>query len=317
LGQCLPDLDGVPTAYSHEMQAELLFDLCAALVRSGIATASHWRETGGNGNLFARQAIREAITQERLDLLQRNIEYHLNIADVIDRFGDERALDVNELVVLVTSGNCGYLEIGAALEALEQEEKGLGAAFYWELTNSLYRVMRLYNHDDAFRHEEYLKESAEEEGDDAGQYEFPDVEKALPKCIRTTLKGNRSGQLSARKLLLRHRRGPFGSWIERLRTISKIARLLRKTGRELDESGYFDSPPLPSLLIAFKQHDAITACFDEESQYMMDSMPEPALSIVFCPRDADEVARTRKVVERFIAINCELFQLVEEIQKLC
>jgi hypothetical protein len=33
-----------------------------------------------------------------------------------------------------TPANCGYLEIGAALEALEAEESGLGAAFYWELT---------------------------------------------------------------------------------------------------------------------------------------------------------------------------------------
>jgi hypothetical protein len=50
---------------------------------------------------------------------------------------------------------------------------------------------------------------------------------------------------------------------------------------------------------------------------MLEGSPEPALSIVFCPHNQDEVARTRKVVECFIAINCELFQLVEEIQQLC
>jgi hypothetical protein len=131
----MPKLDGVPTSYDHELKAELLYDLCAALVHCGIGTPSHWKESGANGNLFVRQALRDAITQDRLDILQRNIEYHLNIADVVDRFGDERALEVNELVVLITSGNCGYLEIGAALEALEQEEKGLGADFYWELVH--------------------------------------------------------------------------------------------------------------------------------------------------------------------------------------
>jgi hypothetical protein len=129
----MPRLDGVPTSYDHEFKAGLLYELCAALVRFGIGTPSHWKESGANGNLFVRQAIRDAITQDRLDLLQRNIECHLNIADVVARFGEERALEVNELVVLITSGNCGYLEIGAALEALEQEEAGLGAAFYWEL----------------------------------------------------------------------------------------------------------------------------------------------------------------------------------------
>jgi hypothetical protein len=31
--QALPTLDKVQTAYSHEFDAELLYDLCAALVR--------------------------------------------------------------------------------------------------------------------------------------------------------------------------------------------------------------------------------------------------------------------------------------------
>jgi hypothetical protein len=111
--------------------------------------------------------------------------------------------------------------------------------------------------------------------------------------------------------------GQFGSWIERLRSIQRHARLYRNRGKDLNESGYYDSPPVPSLLIVFKQHDVISACFDEESQYMLESVPEPALSIVFCPNNPDEVERTREVVARFIAINCELFQLVEEIQALC
>jgi hypothetical protein len=310
----LPTLERVPTAYDHELKAELLYDLCAALVRCGIATPAQWREAGANGNLFVRQAIRQAITQERLDLLERNLEYHLNIADVIDRLGDERALDVNELVVLITSGNCGYLEIGKALEALEQTEKGLGAAFYWQLTFALYRVMRIYNHDDAFRQEEQLKEYAEGDEENSEQYEFPEVEKGLPEFIRETIKRDHSGcRLADRRLLLKHRRGHFGRWIDRLRKIQGLSRLYKNAGKDLSESGYYDSPPLPSLLITFKQHDVIAACFDEESQYMMEGTPEPAVSIVFCPHDDDEVQMTRKAVERFIAINCELFSLVEEI----
>jgi hypothetical protein len=118
-------------------------------------------------------------------------------------------------------------------------------------------------------------------------------------------------------MLVRHRQGRFGSWIERVRTIERRARLYRNSGKDLNESGYYDSPPVPSLLIVFKHHDVVAACFDEESQYMLESMPEPALSIVFSPDNPEEIARTRKVIEHFIAINCELFQLVEEIQQSC
>jgi macrolide transport system ATP-binding/permease protein len=76
-------------------------------------------------------------------------------------------------------------------------------------------------------------------------------------------------------------------------------------------------PTLVTLLVVFKQHDAIGACFDEESQHMLESSPEPALSIVFSPHDEAEVRQAKRVVERFILFNCELFQLVEDIVKLC
>jgi hypothetical protein len=260
-----------------------------------------------------QNAIRGAITDERLDLLERNLEYYLQIADVIERFGHDRALESSELAVLITSGNCGYFEIGEAIEALEKEESGLGAAFYWQLTYALYRVMRIYNHDDALMYEEQLREWAEQEEDEAReQHEFPEVEKGLPDCIRTSLK-RRDNKLRDRRLLLKHQSGGFGGWITRLRQLQRLSRLYPKAGRDLSD-GYYDSDPLPTLLVVFKQHDAIAACFDEESQHMLEASPAPTLSIVFSPHDDAEVRNARRVVERFILLNCELFQLVEEIQ---
>jgi hypothetical protein len=313
-GQALPTLETVPTSYNHEVHSELLYDFCAALVRCGVARPSHWKQAGESGNVFAQTAIREAITPDRIDLLQRNLEYYLEIADMVEKYGYDRALESNELVIMVTSGNCGYFEIGAAIEALEAEEKGLGAAFYWQFTYSLYRVMRIYNHDDAKMREEMLRESAaEEDEEDRAQYEFPEVDKGLPECILKSFKdGSRHG-LRDRQLLLKHQGGKFGKWITRLRRIQRLARLYPKSGRDLGD-GYYDSMPLPTLLVAFKQHDVICACFDEESQYMLEASPEPALSVVFAPNDDAEVRKAKKIVERFVLINCELFQLVEEVQ---
>lgn len=315
-GQCLPKLVGVPASYNHELKAELLYDLCAALVRCGLGMPAHWTKASANGNLFVQRAIRNAITEERLDLLKRNLEYHLQFTEVIDRFGDEHALEASELAVIITTGNCGYLEIGPALEALEDQEKGLGTAFYWQLTYALYRVMRVYNHDDALMYEERQREYAQEDEENSSQYEFPEVEKGLPDCIRASMKREHGKcQIADRLLLRKHHKGEFAAWIEKLRNIQRLARCYRNAAHDLNDSGYYDSAPVPSLLIAFKQHDVITACFDEESQYMLEGTPEPALSIVFCPHDAVEVARTRRAVEQFIAINCDLFRLVEEIQE--
>jgi hypothetical protein len=238
------------------------------------------------------------------------------VSDHLGRAGSDAALESGQLAVTIECGGSGYLKIGPAIDALEAEAEGLGAAFYWALTYALYRVMRIYNHDDALMYEERLHEySEEDEEGNRGQYEFPEVEKALPECIRKTLKRDSSDwRTRDRELLRRARNGRFASWIELLRNIQQLSRLPFKQSRDYLKSGYYDDPPLPSLLVSFKEHDAIIACFEEEGQSMMEGTTEPTVCVVFSPRKADEVRHALRIVERFVAFNCALFQLVEEIQ---
>jgi hypothetical protein len=316
-GQSLPSLAGVRTEYSHEVNAELLYELCAALVREGLGTVDTWEQSGDNALAFAQQAMMSGIGAERDDLIQRNVEYHLKVSDQLGRAGSDAELESGQLVVTVECGGSGYFKIGPAIDALEAEAEGLGAAFYWALTLALYRVMRIYNHDDALMYEERMREyAAEDEEENSGQYEFPEVEKALPECIRKALKRESPDwKAHDRELLRRFRTGQYGPWIERLRRIQLLSRLPLKESREYLEYGYYDEPPLPSLLVTFKEHDAITACFDEEGQYMMEGTSEPTVCVVFSPRKPEEVRHALRIVDRFIALNCELFQLVEMIQK--
>jgi hypothetical protein len=313
----LPSLADVRAEYSHEVNAELVYELCAALVREGLGTAEIWKQSGGNALAFAQHAMMSGIGAERGDLIQRNVEYHLEVSDQLGRTGSDAELESGQLVVTIECGGSGYLKIGPALEALEAEAEGLGAAFYWALTYALYRVMRIYNHDDALMYEERMRDcAAEDDEENRGQYEFPEVEKALPECIQKTLKRECSDwKMRDRELLRRFRNGRYGSWLKRLRRIQQLSRLRLKQSRDYIESGYYDEPPLPSLLITFKEHDAITACFDEEGQYMMEGTAEPSVCVVFSPRKAEEVRHALRIVGRFVALNCELFQLVEEIQE--
>jgi DNA-binding transcriptional ArsR family regulator len=316
-GQALPSLAGVRADYNHEVNAELVYELCAALVREGLGTAETWKKSGGNALAFAQHAMVSAIGPERGDLLQRNVEYHLEVSDQLGRAGSDTELESGQLVVTVECGGSGYFRIGPALDALEAEAEGLGAAFYWALTFALYRVMWIYNHDNALMYEERMRDyAAEDDAENQGQYEFPEVEKALPECIRKTQKRESPDwKARDRDLLRRFRNGKFSSWFERLRRIQCLSQLPLKQSREILESGYYDDPPLPSLLVAFKEHDAITACFDEEGQYMMEGTAEPAVCVVFSPRKPDEVRQAMRIVDRFIALNCELFGLIEEIQE--
>ena len=318
-GQALPSLADVRAEYSHEVNAELVYELCAALVREGLGTVETWKKSGSNVLAFAQHAMMSGIGAERGDLLQRNVEYHLEVSDQLGRAGSETELESGQLVVTVECGGSGYFRIGPALDALEAEAEGLGAAFYWALTFALYRVMRIYNHDDALMYEERMRDyAAEDDEDNRDQYEFPEVEKALPVYIQKTLKREcPDWKQRDRNLLRRFRSGRYGSWIERLRRIQRLSQLPLKQSREYLELGYYDDPPLPSLLVAFKEHDAIAACFDEEGQYMMEGTAEPTVCVVFSPRKPEEVRHALRIVERFIALHCELFQLVEEIQEKC
>jgi hypothetical protein len=69
------------------------------------------------------------------------------------------------------------------------------------------------------------------------------------------------------------------------------------------------------LLVAFKERDAVTACFDEEGQYMLEGTSEPAVGVAFHPQNSEEVREVVRILERFVMFNHELFQLVEELQE--
>ena len=313
-GQTLPTLATVPTEYNHEVNAELLYDLCAALVKAGLGSPEAWQQCGGNAVVFAQRSIMNAIGVERSELLQRNVEFHLQVSDVLERDGDGSTLSNGQLAVTIECSGAGYLKIGPALDALEKEAEGLGAAFYWTLIHALYHVMRIYDHSDALMYEEMLIESANEDDEEnRSQYEFPEVEKALPACIRRTLK--EKWRIEDRRLLRAHHNGPYHAWIDRLRKMQRLSRLPVERSRQSLEDRYYDGPPLPSLLVAFKERDAITACFDEEGQHMLEGSSEPTVCVVFSPKKADEVKHAIRVIERFIAFNTELFELVEELQE--
>jgi hypothetical protein len=283
-------------------------------MKAGLGSPETWQQCGENALVFAQHSIMDAIGAERSELLLRNVEYHLQVSDVLERDGYGSTLSNGQLAVTIECSGAGYLKIGPALDALEKEAEGLGAAFYWTLIHALYRVMRIYDHSDALMYEEMLIESANEDDEEnRSQYEFPEVEKALPACIQKTLA--EKWRLEDRRLLRAHRKGLYRAWIDRLRKIQRLSRLPVERSRQSLEDRYYDGPPLPSLLIAFRDRDAITACFDEEGQHMLEGSAEPTVCVVFSPKKADEVKHASRVIERFVAFNTELFALVAALQE--
>jgi hypothetical protein len=292
----------------------MLYELCAALVRMGLGNRELWTECGKNPLIFAQRSIVNRIGAETVKLLERNVEYHLEVTDVVGE--DSTGLSTVQLAITIHCSGCAYLKIGPALRALESEEVGLGAAFYWTLIRSLYRVMRIYDHSDSEAYEENLIEYAQEDDPaNRDQYEFPEVAKALPDCIRESLKPEfRRSSLDYRRMLSHHSTGRYGNWIRQVEAIAKLSRVSTRSLRADDFDGYYDGPPVPALLIVFEEHDAVAACFDEESQHMLEGSSEPTFCAVFALKDAEQCSRAMRAVERFVRVNRNVCELIEAIQ---
>jgi hypothetical protein len=181
----------MPQHYSHEVNGELLYKLCAALTRKGLGSPTTW-EKCRNCVAFAQFSIMNAVGAGRGDLLRRNVEWRLEISDGLSNGyfagDDEPPVGAGKLCLIANCSGAGYFRIGAALDALEEEATGLGVAFYWSLVRSLYRVMRIYDHVDALMYEEQLREYVESDNTaKPDEYEFPEVRKALPPYIEQSL----------------------------------------------------------------------------------------------------------------------------------
>jgi len=82
--QALPVLDGVPTAYSHEFHAELIYDLCAALVREGLGKPETWQECGENAQVTVT-ASAEELDRDLPATLVSFVGAHLGLKNSLDR----------------------------------------------------------------------------------------------------------------------------------------------------------------------------------------------------------------------------------------
>jgi hypothetical protein len=116
------------------------------------------------------------------------------------------------------------------------------------------------------------------------------------------------------RFLRQHKGGHYGAWVRSLLKLHALCRFRAQAPRELFED-IWDDQPLPVLLVTFQDRDGIAACFEAESQSMYEASHEPAFCAVFSPDKAEEVDAALFSFRRFLAINLELFTLVEALNQ--
>ena len=74
--------------------------------------------------------------------------------------------------------------------------------------------------------------------------------------------------------------------------------------------GEYDDPPVPSLLLVFRENDAIQACFDHESERYNETTNEPTCAVCFRPEVGEEFDTATRTMTIFLRINMELAGLI-------
>jgi len=232
-GETLPSLRRIPTSYRLETNGERLYRLCLALVERNLADEQLWQRTGEVAVVFARSALQKLIEEFAGAVLQDKIDYCFEVRDDHGTgYWRGGALGEGKLMAAFELQACGYLKIGAALE---QQERFLGAAFYYLLRGSVYRWIRIYDHTDAECYNEQLHEWMEQdESESRDAYEFPAVDEAIPEPVRTAKEWTYP---SARRLLRRHLQGPHSVWIQKLLTLHRLSRLKGQVTRDNSRGG--------------------------------------------------------------------------------
>ena len=305
-GDAFPNLGAVPSTYQIETNSELLYRLCVALVERQLVDENLWLESGKIPVVFARNAVQKMIDKACGAVFDNNLEYSCDIRDDLEvSYGNGEAVGVGQLVAMFDLQTAGFLVIGQAMQALDELEPLLGAAFYLVLARALRRWMPIYDHVSAGWYNDQLREMMEDDDpDNRDSYEFPPVDEATPPSVKVV---DQWQLCSARRLLRRHRNGPHGNWIDKLFTIERLSRL-KSCAIRFD--GEYDDLPVPSLLIVFRDNDAIHACWDHEAAHYYEASHEPACTVAFHPDQTEEFDAALRTMHIFLRLNMELAGLV-------
>jgi len=255
------------------------------LIELGIGNSSDWSRCGREPAGFLRHTLNRFIERSTEAAIDGAFDLSVTLStDPHEWCEIEDEPDGSQMFLYMEAGSCGFVNLGPALALCEKEHPQLPVTFARLFLYGLGRVFRVYDDRDADERLSVLEDDYEP-GTGQDDAPLPDRDKLLPPCMKKRPLGRR-----ALKALM-----------DRLGPSKQVSRLLKATveldrisGRvrlpEIPEpirDAFCDcNPPVPILLAIFQQGDAIEACFDEESQLMLEATPEPWPLIPFDGTDA-------------------------------
>ncbi len=285
-GLALPRLDCIPMVHRLVADDTLAVLLAKSFVDLNIAISEDWDRADHDPSSFIGLTLERWIEAHGDEAIRRRFILEARISSSPSAWAEEGEAHPQRLFLTVEPSEAGCVMFGPTLQLLGGSHPKLPATFFHLFVAAMNRWTRVFDYRDAEERRENLLDWIANEPD-ADQYELPDVQGSIPPCMKqpplkqgeiTRLKDT-IGDPSAAKL------------VEVVLNLNKVSRKAERPtlGDDVGELLSDCNPPLPSLLAIFAEGDAIEACFQEESEYMMEVTPEPNIIIPLDPSNTASV----------------------------
>ncbi len=308
-GAILPRLDGAPVEYRIAGEDRRAVLLAQTLTELGIADPPDWERTGRSPSGYILATLKRWIARHDGGIIRQQFALDATISNTPDPYSDEGARH-DLLYLIVSPDSAGYVVIGPTLELLATVHPRLPVSFYHLFVGAARRWMRVYDYDDALARVEMLREWVEGE-ENPEQYEFPDVEGCIPACMKEKPLEAEAVRRLADKTVDETLYGLLNAALYLKSTSHKVRPA--EISEDTREAFMDSNPPLPALLVSFKRYDAISACFDDESQTMMEAGPEPNFIVEMNPGDPESVQRAFET----LGVLCETLVAASRLAGIC
>ena len=293
----LPRLHEVLVEHRFLSDDRELLAMAEILVRSNIATEDDWDKSGRDATKYLSLSLQRWIQEHGAAAIDRRFDLDLTLSDRLVDYSDQRGPEGTLYLILDPDG-AAFVLLKPTLELLETVHPHLPSTFFMHFAGSLNRWVRVYDYHDAEERVDMLREWYEGE-EDRDQYEVPDIEGCTPKCLKEPALSFRGLKELARGIRDPEAQALIHGLLELCRVSSRAKRpdFTEDMGAQLMDA----NPPLPCLLAAFTQGDAVLGCFDDEAQTAMETTPHPNLII---PLQLSNPSNVRQGF-RILGVACE------------
>jgi hypothetical protein len=294
---------GLPVLENISAEQRFLADdreaiaLAEILVRSGIAIAEDWARSERDATKYLQLTLQRWVGIHGGAAIDRRFDLGVTLSDRLVDYSEQRAPE-GTLYLIVDPESAAFVLLNPIIEMLEHTHPQLPSSLHHHFVEARNRWVRVYDYRDAEERVDMLRQWYEGE-ENADQYELPDVEGCTPKCLKERPLSVR-GLKTLRETIADQQ---VNVLIESLLSLSRISQKTKRPefSEDMGEQLMDSNPPLPCLLAAFSQADAVVGCFDDEGQTAMEVTPQPNLII---PLKFSDPASVRRAF-RTLGIACE------------